>query len=119
MFEQFPEWVRGTFIWIVGGGAAAIGVQKGLAHFKSASLDGQVTSLQSGILEQMGEQMQRLEKEHKQMAIALSEANQLLMSVQKRLIHMDLLLSKMHLLLVANDIDVPEDVHEHFRREVI
>jgi malic enzyme len=119
MFDQVPEWAKAAMVWIVGGGAAAIGAQKGLAHFKTAGLDVKAAELHGGILEQMGAQMHRLENEHRKMSAALDEANNLLMNVQKKLAHMDLLLSKMHLLLVANDVEVPEYVHEYFRREII
>jgi hypothetical protein len=119
VLEQMPDWIKAALMWIVSGGAAAIAAQKGMAHFKSAGLDVKIAELHGGILVQMGEQMQRLDAEHKKMSVALNDANQLLLNVQKRLIHMDIMLSKMHRLLVEHDIDVPHDVQDHLMREII
>lgn len=123
MVDQLPDWVKSTGGLVVGGGAvsglAALIIRQYLLKYVSTDVEIKSAAAHGAIYEQMQKQMQRLDAEHQQMHKSLTEAEERLLSLQKQVLKMDLMLSKMHFLLVANDVDVPEYVHEYFRREVI
>jgi CheY-like chemotaxis protein len=115
MIDQVPDWIKAAGGLILGGGAMAIALRKWLAQYIAAGVDIKAISAQSDIFEQVQEQMKRMQEEHSRMAEALKEANDLLIQMQRRLVVMDMMLSKMHGLLISHGIAIPKDIDDHVR----
>jgi hypothetical protein len=119
MLDGLPDWLQATGALMAGGGLSALVVRHLLVKFISSGIDMKALEVHSDIYAQMQAQMQRLQSEHFKMSESLNSANALLVSVQRQLVHMDVMLTKMHALLISNGIDVPNDVQVHLMREVI